>query len=332
MNQPKVQADDYIDFLIATPKHISALEAARCQPASDRAPAHDAFTRLLHRLEPDSQTLWTEVEPEVRRDDGFLVLDDSVLDKHYARKIDMVHYVWSGKHKRVVKGIDLLTLLWTDGDRHLPCDYRLYDKPKDGKSKNDHFCDLLREAHSRGFQPRAVLFDSWYTSLENLKLINSFGWKWLSQLKANRRVNPDRSGLRRLDQCEISEQGTVVHLQGYGLVKVFLIVAKDGSKGYWATNHLELTELERLAWSEARWKIEEYHRGIKQFVNIERCSARSERAQRNHIGLSLRAFLRLEQHCFRTGHSWFTAKVDIARDAVRAYIENPRYRLKNSTA
>ncbi len=113
---------------------------------------------------------------------------------------------------------------------------------------------------------------------------------------------------------------------------MFLIVAKDGDKEYWATNHFEMTQLERLEWSEASWKIEEYHRGLKQFTNVERCQARTERAQRNHIGLSLRAFLRLEQYCFRTGHSWFTAKVDIARDAVRAYLVKPRYRLQPSTA
>lgn len=332
MNPPKVSAEDYLHFLIATPRHASALEAARCQPESGRAAAHDAFTRLLQRLEPDSETLWREVQPEVRRDDGWLILDDSVLDKPYARKMGLVHYVWSGKHKRAVKGMDLLTLLWTDGDRHLPCDYRLYDKPNDGKSKNEHFRDLLREARARGFQPRGVLFDIWFTSLDNLKLIRSFGWNWLAPLKANRRVNPDRTGLRRLDRCAISPQGTIVHLEGYGLVKVFLIVAKDGDKEYWATNHFAMTELERLAWSEASWKIEEYHRGLKQFTNVERCHARTERAQRNHIGLSLRAFLRLEQYCFRTGHSWFTAKVDIARDAVRTYLDKPRYLLKPPTA
>lgn len=333
MNSPRVSPDDYIDFLIATPRHVSALEAARCQPeSSERAPAHDAFTRLLHRLEPDSDTLWREVEPDVRRAEGWLVLDDSVLDKPYARKMDLVHYVWSGKHKRAVKGIDLLTLLWTDGDRHLPCDYRLFDKENDGKTKNDHFRDLLRTAHDRGFQPQGVLFDSWFTSLDNLKLIKSFGWKWLAPLKPNRRVNPDRTGLRRLDQCDIERSGTIVHLEGYGLVKVFLIVAKDGDKEYWATNHFEMTELERQTWSETSWKIEEYHRGVKQFTNIERCQARSARAQRNHIALALRAFLRLEQYCFHSGHSWFTAKVDIARDAVRTYLASPRYQLRPQTA
>jgi putative transposase len=55
--------------------------------------------------------------------------------------------------------------------------------------------------------------------------------------------------------------------------------------------------------------------------------ARQARAQRNHIGLSIRAFLRLEYHRFTTGVSWFAAKAGIIRDAVRAYLAQPLYRL-----
>src|SRR5262249_12458664 len=118
MNPPRVQAEDYIDFLIATPKAASATEAARVQQQRPRCPAHDAFTRLLHRLEPDPQTLWDEAQSQVRLDDGILVLDDSVLDKPYTYQIELVGRHWSGKHHQVVQGIDLVTLLWTDGDRH----------------------------------------------------------------------------------------------------------------------------------------------------------------------------------------------------------------------
>src|SRR3954463_10710837 len=47
---------DYIDFLIATPKAFCCTQAAAVQPESPDPPAHDAFTRLLHRLEPDPAT------------------------------------------------------------------------------------------------------------------------------------------------------------------------------------------------------------------------------------------------------------------------------------
>lgn len=59
------------------------------------------------------------------------------------------------------------------------------------------------------------------------------------------------------------------------------------------------------------WTIEHYHRGIKQYCGVERAQVRAARAQRNHIGLALRAFLRLEWHCYRTGISGFEAKTVI---------------------
>ena|GEM_PF-3065932 len=66
---------------------------------------------------------------------GLLVLDDTTLDKPYAQKMDLVTYHWSGKHPRVVQGIALLTLLWTEGKALIPWDFRVYDKPQGGTTK-----------------------------------------------------------------------------------------------------------------------------------------------------------------------------------------------------
>jgi putative transposase len=327
MNPPKCSDEDYINFLIATPRQVSATEAARVQPEAEKAPAHDAFTRLLQRLEPDADTLWHEASSQVSLDKGILVIDDSTLDKPYAKKIDLVVRHWSGKHHRVVSGINLITVLWTDGDRHVPVDYRLFDKRKDALTKNDHFSAMLKEAHQRGFQPSCVVFDSWYSGLENLKLIRSLGWIWLTRLKTNRKVNPDREGLRGVSEVEIGESGRVVWLEGYGLVRVFKIVATDGDIELWATNKIEMSDLERVKWAGFAWTIENYHRGLKQFCLIERAQVRSRRAWRNHVGFCLRAFLRLESHCYHKGLSWFEAKTAIIREAVRNYIAHPRYSL-----
>jgi putative transposase len=328
MSAPKVQPSEYIDFLIATPKAYSGTEAARVHPDAPHdpdAPAHDAFTRLLARLEPDPETLWAESASQVRRDDGVLILDDSTLDKPYAKAIELVTRHWSGKHKAVVSGINLVTLLWTDGDRHIPCDYRLYDKA-DGATKNDHFAAMVRAAHTREFKPRCVAFDGWYSSLENLTPVRACGWTWLTRLKSNRLVNLDRQGVRALKDTAVAPTGTVVWLPGYGLVKVFGIVAPDGDIAYWTTNDLTMTDLTRLPFAEFAWAIEHYHRGIKQCTGIERCQCRSARAQRNHIGLALRAFLRFEAHCFARGISWVEAKTAVIREAVRAYLTRPHIR------
>jgi putative transposase len=331
MNPPKCNEEDYINFLIATPKTCSATEAARVQPKQEEPPAHDAFTRLLHRLEPDAETMWQEAQTQVDLCAGILVFDDSTLDKPFARRIELVTRHWSGKHHRVVQGINLMTLLWTDGDRHVPCDYRLYDKAKDGLTKNDHFQQVLEKAHKRGFQPRCIAFDSWYASLPNLKKIRAFQWIWLTRLKENRLVNPDRQGVAAISKVEISEAGRIVHLPGYGLIRVFKIVITEDDIEYWATNDLEMSELTRIKYANYAWTIENYHRGIKQFCNVERAQVRAARAQRNHIGLALRAFLRLEIHCYHKGISWFEAKTSIIREAVRIYLAKPLYTL-NPTA
>ena len=256
-------------------------------------------TRLLHRLEPDPTTLRNEAQPQVNRGDGVLVMDDSTLDKPDATAIDLVTRHGSGQHHAVVRGINLVTLLWTDGDRHIPCDYRIYDKPNDQRTKNDHFAAMIRTARDRGFSPRCVAFDSGYGSVKNLKLVQSCGWVWLTRLK------------------------------GYGLVQVFRIVAPHGDIAYWATNDLTMTELTRKPFSECSGRIEQYHRGIKQYTGIERCHARSATAQRNHIGLALRAFLRVEIDCFQRGISWFATKRSIINDALRAYLAKPFIRLPN---
>lgn len=111
MNPAKVNESDYINFLIAAQKVYSCTEAERVQPESDHAAAHDAITRLLHRMAPSSDRLWQESQPQVQLNQGILVVDDSTLDKLYAEKMELVTRHWSGKHGRVVQGINLIGVI-----------------------------------------------------------------------------------------------------------------------------------------------------------------------------------------------------------------------------
>ncbi len=102
----------------------------------------------------------------------------------------------------------------------------------------------------------------------------------------------------------------------------------NGNEEHWATNDLEKSQLERLALPEKSWGIEQYHRSIKQLYGVEKCQARTAKAQRNRITLALHAFLRLETYSYATGYSWFEAKMQIVRDAIRAYLAKPLYLLQ----
>ncbi len=79
--------------------------------------------------------------------------------------------------------------------------------------------------------------------------------------------------------------------------------------------------------AKSAWRIEMYHRALKQQCLIERAQCRRLRPVLNHIGLCIRAFLRIESHCYRAKMSSIEAKTSIIREAVRAYLSNPRYLL-----
>ena len=193
MNPPKVGEEDYINFLLASQGRYTCTEAARCQPDRPGRPSHDAFTRLLLRVPQDTESLWRDAEPLVEKGGGVLILDDTTLDKPYSKKIALVTYHWSGKHEKVVKGINLITLLWSDGEKLIPTDYRIYDKPLGGKTKNEHFIDMLESAKERGLQPSYLIFDSWYSSLKNLKRLRELGWRWFTRIKENRLLSKPSS-------------------------------------------------------------------------------------------------------------------------------------------
>ena len=50
-------------------------------------------------------------------------------------------------------------------------------------------------------------------------------------------------------------EGRVVHLRGFGFVKVFRIVSKDGDTEYWATNDLEMAVEKRAQLEKQGWGI-----------------------------------------------------------------------------
>ena len=260
MNPPKCRDLDYIHFLVAAQKVFTCTEAARCHPGGESSsPSHDAFTRLLRRQPPDPEVLWKESCRLVDKKGGLLILDDTTLDKPYAEKMDLVTYHWSGKHHDVVKGINLITLLWSDDDGKalIPIDFRLYDK-QSGLTKNDHFRDMLGKASERGLEPDYVVFDSWYSSIDNLKAVRHYGWHYFfTRLKENRLVDPDgRRGNMPVSQIDIPAAGRVVHLKEFGMVKVFRTVSRDGDVEYWATDYLDIQEEKAEVLTNAGWGIE----------------------------------------------------------------------------
>jgi hypothetical protein len=92
----------------------------------------------------------------------------------------------------------------SDGKEHYPIDYRIYDNTADGKTKNDHFKEMLINAVAdKRILAKTVLFDSWYSAWENLKLVSALKLTFFTTLKSNRLVSLTKEeGYVHLDEIE----------------------------------------------------------------------------------------------------------------------------------
>ena len=69
--------------------------------------SHDGVTRFLARESYEPRDLFNESIKQVNPSGGTLNVDDSTLDKPYSQYMALVSHFWSGKHHRVVKGLNL---------------------------------------------------------------------------------------------------------------------------------------------------------------------------------------------------------------------------------
>lgn len=317
MQHQKCSLSLYSTFLLANQNRYSGLEL----PKTVTGIAHDSVSRWLSKFDSKPQELWNQVKDLVSPKNGCLVVDDTTLDKRYSKENELAKKQYSGNVHGLVNGINLVNLLWTDLERIVPVDYRIYQKETDGKTKNDLLIELLKRAVRRGFSPLYVLFDSWYSSLENLKFIRSKGLKFICNLKSNRIVSCNRVPMPISDLKLTNKQVKKVWLKGFGHILVCKVVAPNGDSTYLATNDLSLTSYRRFTGHfQQRWNIEEFHRGIKQTTGIEKCYSVKARSQKNHIFAAFVAFVRLEAVRISQSISWYEQKASITRFATENYI------------
>jgi hypothetical protein len=284
MSKSKCSRELYCSFLEVTSSRYSALSLSEVAPGVSSL-SHDSISRWLASEKIQPKDIWLAASKEVRSTPGILVFDDVVIDKSRSDKMELVNWQYAGSKHDTTKGIGVVNALWQTGkDQYAPMDYRIWNPPEDGKTKNDHFQDMLSSAKQRGLHPDMVVADSWYSSLKNLKSVRSHGWDWVMGLRSNRLVGKPHKQLRELD---IPDDGLVVHLKGYGWIRVFRFVAKNGRTDYVGTSRTDLSREQIKEYFERRWSIEVLHRELKQTCGLSRCQANTGRAQRNHIGLSM---------------------------------------------
>ena len=212
----------YIGFLLSELNSPGCCRLAEVMDIS-----HDSVNRFLQREAYTPLDLFKESKIGLELKGGTLSVDDSILDKPYRHHMALVGYFWSGKHHRVVKGINLITLYYTDvRGQHRPVNYRIYDKAE-GKTKNDYFQDMFADVLAWDLEPACVTGDSWYNGLDNLKTVRNHSLGFLFALESNRRVSVDQGSWVQVQPLEIPDEGREVWRRGFGQVKLFRTPLKD---------------------------------------------------------------------------------------------------------
>ena len=352
----------YIEYLVATPGNYTCTHLAN-HLEGEAATSHDTISDYLRREKLTPRRLWEVVEPLLHDSRGsYLIVDDSVQNKQYSRKIELVKLQYSGAEGGLVRGIGVVNLLHTSGEDgdFFPIDFRVYSPETDGKTKNEHFREMLIRAKSdKRLKANTVLFDSWYASVDNLKMIHRLGMVFVSTLKNNRLVSTSKEqyqvskeqttgkggknkGYVHLDTLDWNvdtlRNGRLIKLQEMPfLVRLFKLVATNGDIEWVITNRgldqddpdtdgdaqARLTSDDVQDENAVRWQIEQLHRELKQLVGTEKCQCRKGRAQRNHLACCYLAWLTLKVHARKVGTTLYAAHANLLRDFLRAQLRQP---------
>ena len=298
----------YMGFLMSEPTSTTCTQLAEVMGIS-----HDSVNRFLLRESFEPKDLFDEARKLVNVEGGTLSVDDSVLDKPYSQHMDLVSYFWSGKNHRSLKGLNLVTLYYTDPQcHHLPVNYRIYDKAE-GKTKNDYFCEMFHEVLAWGLKPRHVTGDSWYACTANLKMVKNHQTGFLFGVESNRRVSVEKGSWVQVQTLDIPASGRKVWLKDFGEVKVFRTWLKDQQRHYivWLPeSNLYDTFMEDSFQKlhDNHWRIEQYYRMLKQVCHIEKFQVRGKKLIMNHIFSALCAFIFLQRmqinEFFNNAYRW----------------------------
>ena len=286
MNQNHL--DLYTDYLCVT---FGKATATGLAAILDGDVSHDAITRFLSADDYTSRDLWQQAKPLVRQieaDNGVLIIDDTVEAKPYMEENDLIAWHFDHTQGHAVKGINLLNAVYHAQGVSLPVAFELIrkdvrycdletrvEKRESFQTKNELMRSMLRVCVQNQLKFQWVLYDSWFSSCENMVYIKLDLQKdFIGALKSNRLValnETDRKEHRytRVDQIAWSEQTAITGwLKGVNFpVRLARQVFKnkDGSTG---TLYLVCSQLD-ASWDiitttyQKRWQVEVFHKSLK---------------------------------------------------------------------
>ncbi len=325
---------DYCQYLLSSQINYTLTNFAEHTEAF----GHDMINRYLAGDKITPHLVWENVKGQVVQNaDGYIVFDDTVVDKNYSHEIELVRRQYSGNAHGVIKGIGVVTCVYVNPatDQFWIIDYRIYDPDGDGKTKLDHLHEMLANCmYQKRIPFYAVLMDSWYATKDVMLFIEETLKKvYYCPLKDNRQVD-DSGGAQpygRVDALKWSEEekqrGKIVKIKGFPKdhkVKLFRVVLSTQRTDYVVTNDLAQDDTQAVQeMCGLRWKIEQFHRETKQLTGLEGCQCRKARIVRNHIGCAILVWVRLKQVAQETRRTIYRVKHDLLSDYLRQQLKLP---------
>jgi len=333
----------YTDYLIASFGPTTATGLARL---TDEAISHDQVTRLLAAPRRTGADLWRKVKPLVRKiesPDGVLIFDDTIEEKPYTDENEIVSWHWDHSKGRNVKGINFITALYENQGQSLPVSFdivektQLYPDEKTGKlkrrsatTKNERFRAMLTQCVANRIEFGYVLADSWFSCAENMRHVKlELDRDFIFPLKANRQValsleDKQRGHYVRVDTLVI-EPDTVreVYLKEVPFPLLFckeIFTNEDGTSGvlYLVSSDTTLTSDQIATCYKRRWKVEEYHKSVKENASLAKSPTRTETTQTNHLFASLLAYVKLEGLKATTSKNHYALKTKLYVKALKS--------------
>jgi hypothetical protein len=299
--------------------------------------SHDKINYYLKKEKLTPRLLWDNVKDVIMTDDnGYVIFDDSVLDKRYSEEIEIVRRQYSGNEHSVLKGIGVVSCVYVNPklQRFWVVDYRIFNPDADGKTKIDHVKDMLQNLVYHKLLPfDTVLMDTWY-AVHNLMLyIDSLDKIYYCPLKNNRLVDDTfgKEKYKRIELLQWSEEelecGKIIKIKGFPAnkkVKLFRVTVSTNRTDYVVTNDLSQSSTDVVQEvCKIRWKIEEFHREIKQLTGIESCQCRKARLQINHIACAMLVWVRLKNLAYRTGQTIYEIKHNLLSNYLIEQLKRP---------
>lgn len=325
--------DLYSDYLIFQNKHATATGLS---DLVDGAFAHDKVTRFLRFEDFDSKSLWHYVKKPLRSQEavgGVLILDDSIEEKPYTDENEVNCWHYSHAKGTVLKGINILSCMVRYADFSVPVGYEVIKKEitysdiktrqmrrKSSVTKNQLFQNLIAQAITNKVMFDYVLADNWFGSKANMAHIHKGLHKsFIIGIKSNRTLalseNDAKNGrYQQVRALELEEDvAHTVWLKGLDfpvrlLKKVFK--NENGSTGilYLVSNDMTSSAERLYEVYQKRWRIEEYHKSMKQNASLTKSPTRTVKTQCNHIYASIIAYCKLEMLKIKTHLNHFAIK------------------------